>query len=498
MPVLNRIHPGEVVPIEWTSAVRPSFPKAGTLPDGARRQAVSRAVAWYRRSRMLVDARWEHRVGKAAAFPDRTGPAPERSLPPGNGSRGVLEGMHSTIKWDGSQWTRWWLRADCASETAMAFAVASWLSGQVEDRETAENLQDWLYGRSALQPDHRRSVNDPEWGLIGWNTVYDRVYYGDDNARVLLGTLATAAALDSDRWNEALVRGMLGNYRTTGTLGFRTGRLEGPELQARGWEWFAAREVENLAPHYESWLWAVYLRMYDLTGYLPLLERARSGIRRTMMGYPDEWRWTNGLQQERARMLLPLAWLVRVDDAPLNRAWLRRVAGDLLAHQGPDGAIHEELGVEGMGRYGPPRSNADYGTREAPLIQESGDPIADMLYTSNFAFFGLSEAAAATGDPALRQAAESLAAFLIRIQVTAPDDHTLDGAWFRAFDTEQWIYWASNSDLGWGAWAIETGWTQSWISTVLALHELGISFWDLTADVSIEGTFHALRKQAGL
>ena len=33
-----------------------------------------------------------------------------------------------------------------------------------------------------------------------------------------------------------------------------------------------------------------------------------------MKAYPEEWHWTNGLQQERARMILPLAWLLRVED----------------------------------------------------------------------------------------------------------------------------------------------------------------------------------------
>ena len=31
-----------------------------------------------------------------------------------------------------------------------------------------------------------------------------------------------------------------------------------------------------------------------------------------MEAYPDRWNWTNGLQQEKARMILPLAWLYRV------------------------------------------------------------------------------------------------------------------------------------------------------------------------------------------
>ena len=45
----------------------------------------------------------------------------------------------------------------------------------------------------------------------------------------------------------------------------------------------------------------------------------------TMAAYPGKWRWTNGIAQERARMLLPLAWLVRLQDTPEHRAWLHRI-----------------------------------------------------------------------------------------------------------------------------------------------------------------------------
>ncbi|MBT7302241.1 MAG: hypothetical protein HN849_22120, partial [Victivallales bacterium] len=106
-------------------------------------------------------------------------------------------------------------------------------------------------------------------------------------------------------------------------------------------------------------------------------------------------------------------------------------------------------------------------------------------YTTNFAFVGLHEAVAVTGDADLREAADRLAAFLCRIQVHAPEHPQLDGGWFRAFDFGRWDYWASNADLGWGAWSIESGWTQGWIAAILALRQMGCSYWDFTADCCI-------------
>jgi hypothetical protein len=76
--------------------------------------------------------------------------------------------------------------------------------------------------------------------------------------------------------------------------------------------------------------------------------------------------------------------------------------------------------------------------------------------------------------------ADKLAEFLIRVQVRSEAHPELDGGWFRAFDFRQWDYWGSNADSGWGAWSIEVGWTQAWISTVLALRELNMNLWDLS------------------
>ena len=132
------------------------------------------------------------------------------------------------------------------------------------------------------------------------------------------------------------------------------------------------------------------------TGFELFLKRAKTAIGMTMAAYPDQWRWTNGIQQERAKMLLPLAWLLRVEDTPEHRAWLRKMAEDLLAAQGACGPFARRSAWRERGGGPPPASNESYGTAEAPLIQTNGDAACDLLYTSNFAFVGLHEAATAT------------------------------------------------------------------------------------------------------
>ena len=199
----------------------------------------------------------------------------------------------------------------------------------------------------------------------------------------------------------------------------------------------------------------------------------------TMEAYPDKWKWTNGIQQERARMILPLAWLVRVEDTEEHRRWLDMVVQKLLENQDKSGAIREELG-SGKGMFGTTASNKEYGLHEAPLIFKNGDKVADMLYTSNFAFFSLNEAAQATGNKQYTEAVNKLSDFLTRIQVKSEKHPDVDGAWFRAFDYGRWDYWASNADAGWGAWSTLTGWTQSWIVATQVLVEQKQSYWELT------------------
>jgi hypothetical protein len=123
---------------------------------------------------------------------------------------------------------------------------------------------------------------------------------------------------------------------------------------------------------------------------------------------------------------------------------------------------------------------------EAPLIFENGDPIADMLYTSNFAFFSLNEAAHATGNPEYKKAVEKLSDFLTRIQVRSEKFNDLDGAWFRGFEYNRWEYWASNADAGWGAWGTLTGWTQSWIVATQVVTAQDQNFWDLTRNAAVK------------
>ena len=491
--ILRWLCPGaKTLHLRWTPTVRATYGRAEALPADFETRAVRRGLAWYRKAKMVVHPSFEKQVAGKSRVDSLPADAPI-----GDGSLGAMEAVVSVIGQDGSQRISSVQRIDCICETAMAMALGGGLLKDQQKIAIGAKLLDYAHFTSNARKNERGDPKNGNYGLIAWgitNPAWYKANYGDDNARVMLSTLAVAGARKDGRWDEAMMMCLLANLRTTGQLGFRSGRIDIGALN-KGWRrYFHSRRV-NIHPHYECYLWACYLWAYEQTRDELFLNRAETALKMTMAQYTDGWSWTNGLAQEKARILLPLAWLVRAKDTPANRAMLRKAVDGLLALQDKCGAIREQLGRPGKGQFPPPRSNAAYGTNEASLIAANGDPVADLLYTTNFAFLGLHEAAAATGDKDVIQAENKLAEFLCRIQVTSDAQPAVDGGWFRAFDFGRWEHWGCNADHGWGAWAIESGWTQGWITAVLAMRQRKTSLWDLTRDSKIERHHARLRKQ---
>ena len=464
----------------WPSLIAPAYSREGKLPASARVQAVRKGIEWFFNGHFLIHPSWKeswlmHYQGDGLM---PVGPELPADAENGDGTLGVLEGHCSAIYKDGRQAYRYWIRDDIQGESAMAFALAGELLDNQEYKNIAERLSDYSFKEFRDGP--RDDPESPTYGLLGWAYTHKWVYYGDDNARSILGTILTSRVLGTDKWDQKIAEAIDANYLTTGKNGFRGPRLHEQDIQKNGLEYYQNRDIINPHPHYESWIWACYLWQYANTGDRKYLDLAEKGISLTMAAYPDEWHWTNGIQQERGRMILPLAWLYRVSPTDEHLAWLKLVASDIAKNQVECGAIREELGDPSKGQYGSQRSNEEYGRGEAPLIFRNGDPVADMLYTCNFAVFGLNEAACATDDPEIRKTADSLAEFLVRIQARSDEYKSVDGAWFRAFNYRNWDYWASNADAGWGAQSTLTGWIQSWIIASLSLMEKGTSYWDIT------------------
>ena len=75
-----------------------------------------------------------------------------------------------------------------------------------------------------------------------------------------------------------------------------------------------------------------------MSGFAPLLERAQTALGIMMAGYPSKWVPTsNGIAMQRARIILPLAFLVRANDTALHRSWLRTAVDGLLTRKHCEG-----------------------------------------------------------------------------------------------------------------------------------------------------------------
>jgi hypothetical protein len=495
--ILKWVQPDLALPkLKWTPVVRPSYGAQEPLPADAEREAIRRGNEWVIKSRMLIHPSWRERDWGLEAQAKRFTPerataskADERfKLPAGDGSAGILEGYKSKIHFDGSQTVRWCLRTDCTGEEVAAFVLGGKLLNDANQIKIGRNLADFvLFKFDATAP--WRDPAHPAFGLIGWccsptlaePTDQRQDFYGVISARICMSIMAAATLLRDDHWDDRVLQAILANFRTTGRHGLRTSVLTAKTLEQKGWQYFFSEPHLNLSCHPTAQLLAANLVTYKATGYRPLLERTRAALRLLMEAYPDKLKWWNGLQQERARLILPLAWLVRVEDTPEHREWLRRIVGEFLKSQAPCGAVAEELGAPGKEHFRAKPSNESYGTTETPLIQANGDPACDLLYTLNSGFIGLHEAAAATGDAGWRKAEDRLADFLCRIQTRSERRPELNGTWFRAFDFGRWDYWASNADAGWGAWSIETGWVQGWLVTTFALRQMNATLWNLTS-----------------
>ena len=546
----------------WAPSVSASFSRSEPLPPSAELQALVRGVGFYRSSLLMPDARRARQL--ASLVPTRADLASlkrryARLSPPfgqrvsGDGQLGIFEGLTSDVAIDGTQPQANSVRCDCVSESSSSFAVRAVLTDNASDARVAANLlsfahlhsgfhQPWALGAGSAD---RRPwvVAGDAFGVMGWATndgAYEE-FYKDDDARGLLGAMVTAAllrpppqassgateataattaataasGLGTDRWDATIATAVLGNLRATTRSGFGKSSsrfaemVDAANFSARG-GWRKTYDDDapppaTFSPHYECYIWAVLLLGYAQSGYAPLLERARAGITATMAGYPHRWVPTaNGIAMQRARILLPLAFLLRVEDTAQHRAWLLTALDGLRSRRHCEGrwcAYREELSHAGWGGATRVPTNDDYGTFEAPLNQANDDPVSDLLYTTNFALLGLHEAAAALGGRATPDGAaaaadeDALAELVVRLQARSRDARTaaLDGAFFRAFDFDRWEAWGSDADVGWGMLSVESGWTQSWLTVTLGLRLLNSSVWELgTSGLrGIEGEYAA-------
>jgi hypothetical protein len=216
--ILTWLQPGKAAPpLKWLPTVRPSYRADEKLPANVEVQALRRGIDWYFKAPLLVHPSWVEQYNKPGnneptsgeepthdwPFGDRIALMPKGEAGAGDGSLGVLEGFTSTILVDGTQPLRWWRRHDCNGEVAGSLALAGAVLRSDLYLRVAANIGDYVYFKSIISLGKRADPNDLSYGLFGWNDVpnyWDKmdgygVYYGDDNARGMLGMMVAAAVL---------------------------------------------------------------------------------------------------------------------------------------------------------------------------------------------------------------------------------------------------------------------------------------------------------------
>ena len=257
--------------LKWTSNVRPSYTAEETLPSDIERVALKRGIDWFINSHLLLhpDMIWQYNK-PANAETDHTQDWPYghrtarmlKNVPIGDGTLGIMEGFDAKVFSDGSQTVRWWNRGDCNGEVAGAMGLAGLELQNPKYVKTAGNIGDWLFFRSMMSLGARADPKNPAYGLFGWNDSpqyagsgsmngYD-VYYGDDNARLILGMMIAATAQKTDRYDERILRGLLGNLRVSGESGFQHDRLEQGPLEQAGWKSFFMEKNTSHSLHSEK------------------------------------------------------------------------------------------------------------------------------------------------------------------------------------------------------------------------------------------------------
>lgn len=456
---------GMRVSLAWEPVVGPSYNMDEELPEQVERQAFDKSYNWFKKY-IVVEEKETNRLL-------------------------AEEGYLSQIDHNGKQEIRKCFRSDCFAETAMVLSLHYGLSKDECDKRHARTLLDTVWFKEEFYN------NDPGteyYGLSNW-FENSKIFYGDDNARAILASLLARSALKDTRWDERLLRCLLANLRTSShKTGFRPERIDAQENSPlfkgdKTWRDYYDEDIEHYSAHFGAYLWACFLLAYKSTGNAKFLDSAKAGIRNMMKAYPNGWRWTNSMTAEIGRMLLPLSFLARIENTPEHRGWLKLMCDEAISHMVPCGAFRDYIGIIENGKYPPPQSNDAFGTTEASLIQENGDPATDLLYAANWAFLGLHEAAAAfkamhEPENKVAESVSKLSEFLCRIQLKKrnEDNDYLDGAWMRSFDFEKWEYWGSTADIGWGAWCVESGWVNSWISTLMLLRSQGATIYDSITD----------------
>lgn len=393
----------------------------------------------------------------------------------------VKEGLGPHVYPDGSHMVSSAPRADCAGEVSLAYYLYSLLTGDKRMLAYSDGLMRIVRDCQVTEP-------CPHYGMMRWTQSSWWVCYQDDAARGLMLPILIRTLIGGDRRDLPAVKMCLDYLlSTTGSDGLRFCRTDYIRENEDGytvmgihwdeenkkWCWGAAEperiytkeELSSIpsgcpTAHYNSTYMASLLLYYLLTGEKKYYDAGVKGLSTIMAHYPNTAR-EHSETQEYCRLLLPLAVLWKVTDDPEKKGWLYRVAEDLNRFRHPNGGFCEwdtgHIACCAGGKDG-----------ESSVLSENGDPVTDMLYSSNWLPMALCVAYYFTGDGYFREMRDYINHFFATAQIESSDP-ILDGIWTRSIDMDNREVYGVPNDGGWAPWSVETGWTVGEISSGLIL-----------------------------
>lgn len=372
------------------------------------------------------------------------------------GNGGIREGLKHNINSEGVQEIAGSVRTDCVGEAAGAFRFFGSLYHNGDALTISERLESFVFGPMQI----KGGLFD---GMIRWTDSAWEVCYQDDVARAVLPTLYACLFLGRKEYLSGVYAALDFLVKTTAKDGCRVCRTDGPHLNAEKIKELSEAEHGIPSAHYNAYYHAALLMAYKCSQNEVYFEVAQKGIERLMSIYPNTRR-EQSETEEMCRLILPLSLLYSVTNHEKHREMLYRVTHDLVSHRHKSGGYPEwDTG------YAATCSRESTG--ECSLLTENGDPIADLLYSSNWLPIGFAMAYDATGDKMFYDLWRGIAAFFIKTQVLSQTD-ILNGSWCRAFDMERNEVYGCPHDVGWAANCSESGWTVAEILMGLMLPDI--------------------------
>lgn len=371
-----------------------------------------------------------------------------------NGKDGVMEGMATEIDADGIQRMLVGVRDDCSGETAMPYFLNYLMRGKVEDLAVSDDLFDFCF--DCFQNKEKGLFE----GMMRWTDTAWGVCYQDDVARAILPQLLKCLIQKSDTHLSDCVRALDFLVRTTGTDGMRVMRTDNMNLTPQEIERLHNTPGNYPSAHYNGYYWAALLFAFKLTGIEEYKRVAVRGLEALMATYPNTKR-VHSQTQELCRLILPLSYLFWVTGEEKHKTWLYQATSDLQQVRHQSGAY-----VEWDEGYKANCYSVNGG--ECSLLTKNGDPVVDLLYSCNWLPSAFIQAYFITGDPYFKELWKSIAGFMVSAQIHSANPK-IDGGWTRALDVNRMEVFALPNDIGWGPWAIESGWTVAEICSGLMM-----------------------------